>query len=58
MKQNQDLCQEVDSLENLFLAFKKHEKEKQKNYVIEFIENIHDNLFSLHEELLNREFID
>ena len=42
----------IISLENLYLAYKKARKHKtKKDYVIEFEENLQENLIKLHEEL-------
>ena len=57
MKKYKNLYQELCSKENLALAFKKARKRKsQKPYVIEFENNLKQNLKTLREELLSEEY--
>ena len=52
-----NLYSQIASLENLFLAYKKARKGKsKKNYVIEFEENLIENLLKLQEELRNQTY--
>ena len=52
MKTYKNIYQEIISLENLFLAYKKARKGKtKKDYVIEFESNLRENLLKLQEEL-------
>ncbi len=57
MKTYKKLYQELCSEENITLAFKKAQKRKsRKPYVIEFKENLDENLKILREELLSEEY--
>ncbi len=57
MKKYKNLYQELCSKENLALAFKKAQKRKsRKPYVIEFNNNLNENLKILREELLSEEY--
>ena len=57
MKKYKNLYRELCSEENLALAFRKAQKRKsQKPYVIEFKNNLDENLKILREELLSEEY--
>ncbi len=57
MKKYKNLYQEICSKENIALAFRKARKGKsQKTYVIEFENNLKENLKILREELLSEEY--
>ena len=57
MKKYKNLYQELCSEENLVLAFRKAQKRKsRKPYVIEFNNNLNENLRKLREELLSEEY--
>ena len=57
MKTYKNLYEEIISLENLYLAFKKARKRKtKKEYVKEFSKNLGKNILSLREELLNHSY--
>ena len=57
MKTYKNIYQEIISLENLFLAYKKARKGKtKKDYVKEFERDLENNLIILHEELKNKNY--
>lgn len=57
MKTYSSLYPEIYSIENLFFAYKKARKGKaRKDYVIEFEENLTDNLIILHYEIKNQTY--
>ena len=57
MKSHKNLYENIFSLENLFLAYKKARKGKTlKNYVIEFEKDLNKNLIDLHNELKNQAY--
>ncbi len=57
MKTYKNIYQEIYSIENLFLAFRKARKGKSKKfYVIEFEANLIENLLRLQEELISKTY--
>jgi len=57
MKSYKNIYPNIISLENLTLAWRKARKGKtKKNYVLEFEQNLMENLFQLHKELKNQTY--